>query len=106
MSLAAFHQPHIVESPCVSRLQLKRFLQSGARPIVFFPLDISEAHIHVAIFVVWPQPDDLLESSHGVGILLLVKKSYGDVVPAHPVLIVGGRRRSGIIRAHSYPTGA
>src|SRR5579884_3406827 len=88
MPFAALDEGEIIQRAAVVGAEAQRLFEAGAREAVLLPLDVSQADIDVTVGVIGPQLHNMLEGVDGFGILQLIEKAYGDVIPAHPVLVV------------------
>ena len=106
MALAALDDGEVVEGAGAVGLEGQGALERGAGFAIFFPLDEVEAEVGEAVGVVGTELSDVLEGLHGVIVLKLVEVADAEVVPAHPVGVVGGERRCDGVEAEVEGAGA
>ena len=94
---APFQQSHVIQ-----RAGIRPIASACSTPAcraVFLPRYIGKRDVGIAVLIVGPQLDYLVESRHGVGVLELIEIGDAQIIPAHPVGIVSRIRRRGLILA-------
>ncbi len=94
---ASLQQTIVVERAGVVRIDRKRFADRRARRFVLLPDNLGESNVGVAVDIIVAQLDHFSEGSDGLRILELIEQRDAEIIPAHPVGIVGRVRRLGLV---------